>query len=146
MTQITVKIDGDEQVTVGLKKLGAAIPALSARAVRAALQKAKEEASAQWPVAAYAGYGVAYRPGQKYKRTGRYGANFRIERNGSQNYTLQNRTPYAPYVGGDSTGAGQAWMHEGRWPVVREVVEKFVTPMVEEIEHAIDDSAEALGL
>lgn len=146
MTQITARITGDDKVAIGLKKLGDAIPALAARSIMAAMNKAKEEASAQWPVAAYAGYGVPYRPGQKYKRTGRYGSGFKVERNGPQNYTLQNRTPYAPFVGGDSEGQGQAWMHEGRWPVIRETVEKFIEPMVQQVDHDIDDAAEAFGL
>lgn len=146
MTQVTVKITGDDELRVGLKRLGDAIPALSARAVRAAMVKAKEEASAQWPVAEYYGYNVGLRYQQKYERTGRYGGGFQVVRNGPQNYTLQNRVAYAVYVGGDSNNQGQAWMHQGRWPLIRETVDKFVEPMVQQIEHEIDDTIEAVGL
>ena len=134
MTQITVKINGLDKVQIGLQNIGRAIPALSARAIKTQMEKAKEEASGLYPAGGHSGYIVAPPLRSKYVRTGRYGSRMQVVRNGPQDYTLRAGAPYSVYVGGDSQGYGQAQVHSGRWPVIRKVVDKFVTPCAEQID------------
>lgn len=65
----------------------------------------------------------AARPGQRYKRTGRLGRGWRSGVRGRAVY-IENVTPYAGYVVGDGKGKRQAWMHRGRWYVMRAEVER----------------------
>lgn len=64
----------------------------------------------------------------KYIRTGRLGRGWRLTevRMGDKaSVRLSNSVPYAVWVHGSATGEGekdQAWMHEGRWPLMRDVV------------------------
>lgn len=144
--QITAKIDGEGDIRIGLRKLGGALPNLSARVIKTYMEHLKVEVSAQYPAAEYAGYNVPFLPKQKYVRTGAYGAGFKVERNGPQNYTLSNRVRYASLVGGAADGSGQADVHYKRWPVVAERVEERISPLVDELDREIQTGAEAFGL
>ena len=63
------------------------------------------------------------RPGQRYKRTGNLKRSWEAGVRGNVVYT-KNAMPYAGYVVGDSAGQRQAWMHRGRWYVMRDMVEE----------------------
>ena len=82
------------------------------------------------------------RPNQTYVRTGNYGASWKVDSlddgyRVSNNVTFKGRA-YAKYVGGDAYGLSQAWMHAGRWPLFRDVVEKEVVKLPQEIANEID--------
>lgn len=63
------------------------------------------------------------RPGQTYRRTGNLGRGWAIRIN-QGSVTIHNAMPYAGYVVGDAKGAGQAWMHRGRWWVARDAIDE----------------------
>lgn len=52
-------------------------------------------------------------------------------------YRVDNKVPYTRYVVGDSYGLGQAWMHQGRWQLFRDEVDKEVSTLPTEVERAI---------
>ena len=63
------------------------------------------------------------RPGQRYVRTFRLKSGWSATVKG-QGVTIANRMPYAGYVMGDAKGQRQAWMHRGRWPLARAIIDK----------------------
>ncbi len=68
------------------------------------------------------------RPGQKYQRTGRLANSWAVERQG-KGVVITNRAsgrsgPYSRFVVGDGKGAGQAWIHRGRWWTGRGVIDQ----------------------
>lgn len=108
----------DGGLRVGLGKFREALPGIGKRVLRRLLLRVIR-AVTRYP---------AERPGQKYIRTGLYGRSFKLvtkHMGASAGYTIksdavQKGRHYTRYVGGNSAGEGQAWMHQGRWPVVRE--------------------------
>jgi hypothetical protein len=54
-----------------------------------------------------------------------------------QGYNLYNTAPAAVYVYGNYEGARQSRIHQGRWPVMQEVVERGITELPPEIEEHI---------
>ena len=63
------------------------------------------------------------RPGQRYKRTGRLGRSWKVSTRG-QLVVIENTAPYSGYVVGDGAGQRQAWMHRGRWWLMRDMVDE----------------------
>jgi hypothetical protein len=63
------------------------------------------------------------RPGQRYKRTGRLGRSWKVSTRG-QSVIIENTAPYSGYVVGDGAGQRQAWMHRGRWWLMRDMVDE----------------------
>lgn len=63
------------------------------------------------------------RPGQRYVRTYRLRNGWTVTAKG-KGVTIANRMPYAGYVMGDARGQRQAWMHRGRWPLVKTIIDK----------------------
>lgn len=78
------------------------------------------------------------RPGQKYERTGNYGRSWDIEKL-ADGYRLLGHAvdpkghDYTKYVAGNAYGYGQAWMHEGRWVMLRDAVEQSMQRLPEEV-------------
>ena len=62
------------------------------------------------------------RPYQNYVRTGRLGFGWQVIKQ-DLGYQVKNNVPYGKYVVGSAYGTGQAWMHRGRWQLLRDVVE-----------------------
>jgi hypothetical protein len=58
-----------------------------------------------------------------YRRTGVYQKAYRIRRL-PQGHELSNPLSRAKFIGGDARGNRQARMHQGRWPVLRDEVDK----------------------
>jgi hypothetical protein len=92
------------------------------------------------------------RPGQKYERTGRLGFAWKVKSLGD-GYTISNDVrslktgkTYAKYVVGSARGSDQAWMHKGRWLLLRDVVEKEVEKLPPEIAKEIVMVARSKGL
>jgi len=131
--QITIMVKNAQLVAKGLANIRAEIPRIAESTIKAAAEKVIKRMRVYPPK----------REGQTYVRTGRLGNSFKVTRSAT-GYTISNNAeakgrPYSRYVIGDSAGAiggsGQAWMHVGRWLLLRDVVEYEVTqlpPMVEE--------------
>ena len=64
------------------------------------------------------------RPGQRYVRTGRLANSWRAERKGKGRAVIINSAGYSGYVVGDGAGQRQAWMHRGRWWLMRDMVDE----------------------
>jgi hypothetical protein len=61
-------------------------------------------------------------------------------------YTISNSTPYTKYVVGTAYGTEQAWMHQGRWQLLRDVSDEEVAKLPKEIEDNIMQVARREGL
>lgn len=124
MIQIALITRNATIVRSGLEQLRRRIPAISRKRIYDALMRAKAKVTA-YP---------AQRPGQTYRRTGRYRRGWKVQElvgttdSGYGGYTLKGEAispggrNYTVYVGGDEEGKGQAWMHKGRWIVARGAV------------------------
>lgn len=83
------------------------------------------------------------RPGQTYVRTGNLGFSWDVKRLDS-GYQITNDAKnkygdyYAQYVVGNAYGLNQAWMHEGRWQLFRDVVEAEIANLPQAIADEID--------
>ena len=76
------------------------------------------------------------------KRSNAYIKAWKIRRNPSSQkvqagYSLINDSLYARYVGGSAYGDGQSRIHQGRWPLVRDVMERQVAKLPKSIEDNI---------
>ena len=120
MADVTVTITGSQRVMNKLRRLAADSP----QVVDKVLTEWSRETTAALKGKKY----PAPRPGQKYKRTGRLANSWHVERRKAGQVAIVNnaRSPrghyYPGYVVGDGKGAGQAWMHKGRWYIARNVV------------------------
>jgi hypothetical protein len=63
--------------------------------------------------------------GIPHRRTGDYQRGFRIRRI-ARGYELLNPSRAAPFVGGDARGNRRSRIHAGRWPLIRDEVDKEV--------------------
>ena len=119
-------------VRQGLQDLSAGIPKIGRRRIFDAMNRITREME---------GY-PAERPNQTYHRTGNLGASWDVRRldDGYQivNTARARGRAYAHYVVGNAYGTGQAWMHQGRWPVFRGVVDAEIEKMPREIADEID--------
>lgn len=126
--QITIQVKNAVLVAKGLANIRAEIPRISENTISKSADKIIKRMQV-YP---------DKRPGQRYVRTYRFKGNWKKQRSAT-GYRVENRTPYGRYVVGDYAGTigsgGQAWMHVGRWLLLRDVVEYEVTqlpPMVEQ--------------
>jgi hypothetical protein len=138
--KITVKLTNADNIQIGLRKFGAAIPGITSRIIGVAMRRVRE--SYRGP---YSGYSVPERVGQNYTRTGNLNASTYVEQRG-MSYTLVSNAyhdgrPYSVYPLGDGLGLNQAWMHVGRWPTVRSKITEAMEPMVKEIAKAFEEEA-----
>lgn len=117
-----------ELVRQGLENLSKEMPAIGRRRMRTVLERVKRVMEA-YP---------AERPGQTYRRTGKLFSGWRlIPLENNKGYSLGNVREYAQYVVGDAYGTSQAWMHKGRWSNFRDVTEKELEAIPEELENEI---------
>lgn len=119
-------------VRQGLQDLQAEIPKIGRRRIYDAMNRITREME---------GY-PRERPRQKYVRTGNLGASWKVKRTES-GYVIENDARrrgrrYTRYVVGDAYGTGQAWMHAGRWPLFRDVVDNEIAKMPQEVADEID--------
>ena len=125
MTQITLKITNLDNVQRGIRTVGKAIPGIAKRNVRRAMERAKKVASGGW--SGGANYTIPLLPNQGYERTGLYGQSFQITEIGlsvrlESNAIGERGQDYTTYVGGNAEGEGQAAIHAGRWPLIKDAV------------------------
>lgn len=131
----------------GLEDLFAEMPKVSRRRMRTSMERIKRrmqeyppEPPGQSRPASHPVLGTVYRraPG-RYQRTGNLGSHWAIAENDKKSgYTLTNTAQrkgrfYGRYVVGGANGAGQAWMHQGRWQLLRDVVDEEVATLPDEI-------------
>jgi hypothetical protein len=132
--KLTFGIKNAEVVRKGLEDLEAEVPKISRRRIYDAMNRITRVMEA-YP---------AERPGQKYKRTGRLGFSWKVKRIDT-GYILSSdaRDPktnrrYTTYVVGNAYGLSQAWMHRGRWPLFRDVVEAEVDRLPQQVADSVD--------
>lgn len=138
--EITVKVQ-NQKVRQSLSYVGDAIPRITDRQVKKAMEAARDEIRTYPPQL----------PDQKYKRTGkRYRATV-VKKNGAKSYTIESNPTYRgrtanPYVIGDSKGEGQAYIHQGRWKIARDVVAKWAETLTQTISAEISSILRAQGI
>jgi hypothetical protein len=156
--QLTINVKG-ELVRKGLADLGAEIPKVSRQSMRALLERVKRqmqeypaEPAGQSVTQPHSVLGKTYRKAKgRYQRTGLLGARWAIEPNSNQGYVLSNTAArkgqaYGHYVVGRGDGTGQAWMHQGRWQKLRDIVDAEVAKLPPAIEDQIRMVARREGL
>ena len=138
MTQLSMTVQNAEIVRKGLQDLGAEIPKIGRLQIYQTAQAIVRRMRVYPPE----------RPNQTYIRTGRLGAGWGVRQsNGAMaGYTVYNSVPYTKYVVGNAYGLEQAWMHEGRWNLLRDVQEEEVQKLPPEIEKEISMVARRVGL
>jgi len=70
---------------------------------------------------------------------------------GSMSYTIRNAVEkngkyYGRYVMGDADSKGQAWMHIGRWTLVRKIADEEMAKLPKEVSDLLQISAQQKGL
>jgi hypothetical protein len=132
MTKLSIRVSPEaELVRQGLQDLSAEIPRVGRRRIYDMINRITRTMEGYPPE----------RPHQKYQRTGRYGASWHVEKL-ADGYSIYNNAEakgrqYPRFVVGDAYGTGQAWMHQGRWPLLRDEVDKEVEKLPPEIEDEI---------
>lgn len=133
--QITIQVRNAQLVGKGLANIRAEVPRISERTIKqgadAIVRRMKVYPSAP--------------AGSRYTRTYKLQNAWRVSRSAtgftvSANPTGRNGKPYGRYVVGFADGGGQAWMHVGRWNLLRDVTEEEVNklpPMVEDHIHLV---------
>jgi hypothetical protein len=143
--RISVKVETG-LVRQGLQDLFAEVPKIGRRQIRTVMERIKrrmQEYPAERPgqsiPTAHAILGTVYQraPG-RYKRTGNLGSHWYIADFKDQGYTIGNTAEhkdkqYGRYVVGDAFGTGQAWMHKGRWQLLRDVTDEEIDKLPPEI-------------
>jgi hypothetical protein len=129
MPQITIQVRNAELVAKGLANIRAEIPKISERTIEKAANAIVKKMRI-YP---------AQPAGSRYVRTYKLRDSWKVKR-ASSGFTVSGDPTskgrrYGRYVVGDFAGAGQAWMHVGRWLLFRDVAEYEVSklpPMVED--------------
>lgn len=135
MTQLSITVNNAELVRKGLQDLSAEIPKIGRLQIYRTEQNVVRRMKMYPPE----------RPAQTYIRTGTLGGGWTITPN-TNGYTIRNDTPYTKYVVGNAYGLEQAWMHTGRWNLLRDVQDEELEKLPDEIEKEISITARRLGL
>jgi hypothetical protein len=141
--QITVKMTGDKQIQQSLTKLGPAIDGTTKKNIKQALNSTVDELKVYPPPP----------QGSKYKRTFHYRKSWAIQENKGRSFTLTSDTvragakkQYSQYVGGWSDGTGQAMIHQGRWPIISNVVTKWMGTLMKSLDEMVKKIIKQEGL
>lgn len=156
--QITINTNG-QLVRKGLADLSAELPKIPRQPIRTVMERIKRrmqeyppEPAGQSIASPHSILGKIYRPAKRrYQRTGLLGARWSIEYKGESGYIIKNTAArkgrkYGVYVVGDSYGQRQAWMHQGRWQVFRDVADEEIDKLPPELERQIVMVARRVGL
>jgi hypothetical protein len=139
--RLTLRVNG-ELVRSGLQDLYAEHPKIGRRQIRTVLNRVARRMQEYPPE----------RPGQRYVRTGEFFYSWNIRQAESDRYVIESnaQTPngrrYSQYVVGDAYGLSQAWMHKGRWPLFRDVVEEEIDRLPDEVADQVILVARRKGL
>lgn len=157
MTQLSIQVHG-EMVRKGLQNLADEIPKVARLPIYRAVVRIrtgmrKQGAKPTYPIpwdsvrqmkAFYASKG--FRGGVPHVRGSRYVDGWQIENIGDQGYRVINNMPGTQYVSGNAYGQFQSRIHRGRWPVFRDVADKEIKGLPEEIAKEIKTVARREGL
>ena len=135
MTQLSVNVTGADVVRQGLQDLSAEIPQIGRLQIYRTMQAIVRTMKVYPPPPATS----------TYVRTGTLGAGWTITPSASNGYTVRNDTAYTRYVVGNAYGLEQAWMHQGRWNLLRDVAEEEIEKLPPEIENNIVTVSRRLG-
>ena len=135
MTQLSLNVTGADLVRKGLQDLSAEIPKIGRLQIYQTEQAIVRRMKVYPPE----------RPNQTYIRTGTLGGGWSITSR-IDGYTISNSTPYTKYVVGNAYGLEQAWMHQGRWNLLRDVSDEEVGKLPAAIEDNISQVARRVGL
>jgi len=158
MTKLTLKLEGAEIVRKGLENLAAETPKVSRRRIYNTFLKIRTRMrqpgkAINYPVkwdsekqrrAFFATNGFGR--GIPSRRTDRYRLGWNIQQAGAIGYRLENNAPYSKYLGGTAFGPGQSNIHQGRWPILRDVFDEEIKKLPAEIEGDIKVAARRGGL
>jgi hypothetical protein len=130
MTQLSIQITGAEIVRRGLQNLSAEIPKIGREQIYRTQQAIVRRMKIYPPPP----------PTSRYVRTFalQHGWTITSRQDG---YTTSNATPYTKYVVGTAYGTEQAWMHVGRWLLLRDVSDEEVGKLPAEIDSHITQVA-----
>jgi hypothetical protein len=148
MPQFSVRFD-DHGVYTGLRKFAGALPQLTRDELDSVMDNAKRDASGGY--SGGASYAVQPPMNSTYQRTGNLGRSTYWEREG-QTYRMysvaidKRGRAYSVYVVGDASGSGQADIHQGRWPLLADVMTKWAQIAVDRMRAAIDKAVGGFGL
>ena len=148
--RLTVKVDTG-LVRQGLEDLFLETPKIGRQRIRTVMERIKRkmqeypaERPGQSTTSSHPILGTVYsRAPGRYKRTGNLGSHWIIGDSDKQNgYTIENTAErkgkkYGKYVVGGANGSGQAWMHKGRWQLLRDVTDDEVAKLPKEIRDEI---------
>lgn len=144
--QLSVKATGAEVVRKGLADLEAAVPKIARKDIydmmRAALKTLRTPGKritypVKWDSERQRRYVLALLRSQNnlpYRRTDELPRGWTIEKL-DKGYRLYNPSSAAVYVYGDFEGARQSRIHQQRWPLTQEIVEKEIQglpPLIEQ--------------
>lgn len=142
MSQVTLRLENDDKVRLGLNKWGQSLKPLTRVHLRAAMKRALKVSPAYKGGSAYA---ITLRGPDE--RTGNLGrSTFVVEEGLSvrvRSEAYRDGESYSEFVVGDGDGNGQAWFHVGRWPTLRGAVEAEFEQLVSDLDDDIQASAEA---
>jgi len=133
MAEITVKIRGSQVIISKFEKVQLAINTITGPEARSEMEKAVDALVHPYPDEL---------TNQRYIRTGKRGRATKLvfasgNNQYSKKYTLESNPRYKygrtgnPYVVGDAEGGGQARIHQGRWRLIKRVVEDAVGRIME---------------
>jgi len=134
MTQLSVTVKGADLVRKGLQDLEAEIPKIGREQIYRTSQAIVRTMKVYPPPPTYSRYVRTY--------TLQGGWQIVSKDNG---YTVRNDVPYTKYVVGNAYGLEQAWMHQGRWNLFRDVAEEETAKLPPEIEKEISMVARRYG-
>lgn len=143
--QVSVRVEGDDKIRAGLNRWARTLEPVSREVIQEHMKRAMKRSI---PYLGGASYGV---PERGYVRTGNLGRSAYVEQTGLtttikvQAYNQQGRE-YGRYVVGGADGEGQAYMHAGWWMTLRDSVDAELDELTGDVDAAIGDSAEAVGL
>ncbi len=157
MTQLSIQVKG-EMVRMGLQNLADEIPKIgrlqiyrTAMDIRKGMQVkgSKPTYPINWDSvrqmkAFFASDGFG--GGIPHTRTDEYITAWRVESIGDQGYRLVNTIGGAQYIGGNAYGQKQSRIHQGRWPLFRDVADAELVKLPENIEKEIKVVARRYGL
>ena len=137
MTQLSVTVTGADIVRQGLQDLEREIPRIGREQIYRTMQAIVRTMKIYPPPPS----------ASTYVRTGTLGAGWTIlpASGAMPGYMVRNDTPYTKYVVGNAYGLEQAWMHQGRWNLLRDVAEEETAKLPPEIENNIQMVARRYG-
>lgn len=156
--QLSVKVRG-ELVRKGLQDLADNdLPKIGRQQMRTVMERIKRrmqvyppEPNGQSIASSHPVLGTVYTTARgRYRRTGLLGHSWVIsEIENNKGYKIDNqayhKVYYAKYVVGNAYGLRQAWMHKGRWQLLRTVAEEEIHKLPPEILKEVSTAARRKG-